>query len=49
MFRWADLFLGPDKWAHEPYFSNSINIIDISVLDRYIVKISGMWYTRALV
>ena len=24
-------------------------IADISVLDRYIVKISGMWHTRALV
>ena len=24
-------------------------VIDISVLDRYIVEISGLWFTRALV
>ena len=25
LFRWARLFLGPDEWACEPYFSNPIN------------------------
>ena len=25
VFRWADLFLRPDEWACEPYFSNPIN------------------------
>ena len=25
------------------------NIDDISVLDRYVVEISGLWYTRALI
>ena len=28
---------------------NDRYIVDISVLDRYIVKISGLWHTRALV
>ena len=25
VFRWAGLFLGPDKWACQPYFSNPIS------------------------
>ena len=25
VFRWAGLFLGPNEWAFEPYFSNPIN------------------------
>ena len=25
VFHWTGLFLGPDEWACEPYFSNSIS------------------------
>ena len=34
----SDISIGDDRY-----------IADISVLDRYIVEISGLWHTRALV